>query len=280
MDVRRRYLSGMADVDPVNDLRRWRSTIADESAYGELVLWYEHDLFDQVNLIQLLPWIRATLSPSKVVSLICIGSFPGRPRFKGLGELTPDELASLIETRQRVGDDQYALAARAWDAFRQPAPDALDALRQADTSALPYLGGAVTRFLQEYPWTRDGLSRSERRLLDLASDGPVELMKVFSHMSDGEDAYYITDLSLSGLAETLSHTSPPLLSGHGTHAPDAHPLRRSVEITGAGRAVLAGQADRVALTGIDRWLGGVHLVGHEAECRWDDAAGRIVRTRG
>src|SRR6476659_8634149 len=61
MDVRARYLTGAddpADVDPVNDLRRWRSTIDDHAAYDELVLWFEHDLFDQLNLIQLLSRIR------------------------------------------------------------------------------------------------------------------------------------------------------------------------------------------------------------------------------
>ena len=34
-----------------------------------------------------------------------------------------------------------------------------------------------------------------------------------------------------------------------------------VAITDAGRDVLAGRSDHVALNGIDRWRGGVHLVG-------------------
>src|SRR4029077_4083419 len=128
-----------------------------------------------LSLIQLLAWIRGSLPAAKAVSLVCIGSFPGHPRFKGLGELTPDELASLLETRQRVSEAQYSLAERAWRALREPTPDALDSLRQGDTTALPYLAAAVARFLQEYPWTTDGLSRTERRLLDLAAGGQVEL---------------------------------------------------------------------------------------------------------
>ena len=31
------------------------------------------------------------------------------------------------------------------------------------------------------------------------------------------------------------------------------------QLTAAGEAVLAGRADRVALIGFDRWLGGLHL---------------------
>ena len=149
-------------------MRQWRAIIERHDAYDELILWYEHDLFDQLNLIQLLPWIRERVPAEKVVSLVCIGSFPGRPNFKGLGELTPVELGSLLGTRSPVTDEQYALAGRAWQAFREATPEALDTLRGEDTSALPYLATALTRFLQEYPWTSDGLSRTERRLLELA----------------------------------------------------------------------------------------------------------------
>ncbi len=119
LDVRTRHLAGTADdktydagaatdasLDVVNDLRQWRAAIERHESYDELILWFEHDLFDQLNLIQLLSWIHERLPAAKVVSLVCIGSFPGHPRFKGLGELTPDELASLLETRQRVSDAQ------------------------------------------------------------------------------------------------------------------------------------------------------------------------------
>jgi len=86
--VRAEFLAGDDPVDPVNDLRRWRQAIVEHDAYDELVLWFEHDLFDQLDLIQVLTFIRDRVPAAKPVSLICIGSFPGRPSFKGLGELS------------------------------------------------------------------------------------------------------------------------------------------------------------------------------------------------
>src|SRR5829696_3247012 len=44
------------------------------------------------------------------VELICIGSFPGRPGFAGLGELEPDELASLWPLRTAVTPEHVHLA--------------------------------------------------------------------------------------------------------------------------------------------------------------------------
>jgi hypothetical protein len=258
------------------DLRQWRQAIEGHDGYDELILWYEHDLFDQLNLIQLLAWIRDRLPPTKPVSLICIDSFPGRPDFKGLGELSPAELASLLDTRRPVSGAQYELARRGWQAFREPTPAALDALRHENTSALPYLAAAVTRFLQEYPWSIDGLSRAERRLLQLAEGNGIALWKGFPRMQDGERAYYVTDGSLADMAETLSLTSPPLLTLDLPATSQRHILDASVALTDAGRAVLSGQLDRVTMCGIDRWLGGVHLQGHGPLWRWDDRAQRVV----
>jgi len=282
LEVRTRYHTGPSDItfaawrgsdpslDPVNDMRQWRATIERHDSYDELILWFEHDLFDQLNLIQLLTWIRERLPAIKPVSLVCIGSFPGRSEFKGLGELTPDELASLLETRQRPSEPQYALAEHAWQAFREATPEALVNISQGDTSALPYLAAAVTRFLQEYPWTVDGLSRTERRLLELASGGGIALSAAFRHMHDGEAVYYITDTSLAGLAEELSRTSPPLLTLALGSAGNDEGLRGTVMLTDTGRAVLARQLDKVAACGIDRWLGGVHLQSGGTLWRWDD----------
>jgi hypothetical protein len=287
LDVRARYLTEPGDLtwaawdgsdpalDPANDLREWRGAIQRHQSYDELVLWFEHDLFDQLNLIQLLTWVREHLPPAKPVSLICIGSFPGRPDFKGLGQLTPGELAPLLETRQPISDRQYELARRAWQAFREPTPMPLEEVRRSDTSALPYLAAAITRFLQEYPWTTDGLSRSERRLLELASGEGIALWKAFPRMSEGERAYYVTDGSLASLAEILSRTSPPLLTLDLSSGEQGHALRGSVTLTDAGRSVLSRQLDRVGVCGIDRWLGGVHLQSGSRVWRWDDARQHI-----
>jgi hypothetical protein len=277
-EVRGRYLGGDVEADPTIDMRRWRQVIADRESYDELVLWFEHDLFDQLNLIQLLSWIRERLPAGKPVSLICIGSFPGRAGFKGLGELPPQELAPLLETRRAVTTGEYDLAARAWRAFREPSPEPLDDLRNSDTSALPFLAGAISRFLQEYPWTADGLSRTERRLLRLAEPGPMVMHAVFPRMHDDENAYYVTDLSLMALVETLSRTPAPLVTftgeGNGRNF-----WRGTVSLSDTGRDVLAGRRDRVTL-GLDKWLGGVHLQNATAIWRWDDQRRRIVPGRG
>lgn len=279
IDVRARQLAGFngETYEQVRaGLRGWRDVIADHESYGELVLWYEHDLFDQLNLIQLLPFIRAHVPRSKAVSLICVGSFPGHPDFHGLGELNADELASLFDTRRPVTEPEYVQAEEAWRAFRSATPEALDALRRIDTSALPFLSAALTRLLQEYPWTRDGLARSERRLLQLAAAGPLTLNEIFPRMHEQEN-YYVTDLTLAEMTKEFANTSPPLLSF--TQRDGERLFRGVVSLADAGRELLNGTRDRVASFGLDRWLGGVHLKSGGTMWRWDDEAQRIKGVR-
>lgn len=289
-EVRRRHLSGEHDhpssawagpdpaADPVNDFRTWRTAIRRHESYAELVLWFEHDLFDQLNLIQLLSWIHAHLPPDVPVSLIGLGAFPERPDFKGVAELTGDELAALFAARQPVDARRYALAARAWQAFRAPTPEPLDALRHDDTSALPYMAAALGRFLQEYPWTGHGLSRTERRLLELAAGEGLALSAALPRLHEGERVYYVTDTALAALAGELARLVPPLLVLDLARPAHATPLRGVVTLTETGRRVLSGGLDRINACGIDRWLGGVRLAGHGRVWRWDDARQQVVLT--
>ena len=95
--------------------------IGDALARGdEVVLWFEHDLFDQLLLIRTLDLIGRLSDLSAVnrrVSLICIDRFPGVDRFIGLGQLDAAQLQSLYPSRQPVTSDQIAVAAAAWAAF-------------------------------------------------------------------------------------------------------------------------------------------------------------------
>mgnify|MGYP003575000030 CR=1 FL=1 len=85
-------------------------------------------------------------------------------------------------------------------------------------------------------------------------------------MNDGEDAYYISDLTFIDLIEELSGTSPPLLET----------TDRTITLTAEGREVLAGRRDRVAY-GLDRWMVGVYLkTGETPIWRWDDIQRRVV----
>src|SRR5262245_36044905 len=68
--------------------RAWNEGLASYSADEEVVLWFEHDLHDQLLLVSLLDWFARRAQRPAILSLICIDEFPGIEPFHGLGQLT------------------------------------------------------------------------------------------------------------------------------------------------------------------------------------------------
>src|SRR5262245_33361542 len=120
--------------DCERDLERQEETLASFREHDEVVLWFEHDLFCQVNLIYLLNWFSVQALDSTRLSLICIGDFPGVRDFRGLGQLTGAQLASLFDGRSEVTPSQFRLAAKAWAAYCSTDPKAIERLLAEDTS--------------------------------------------------------------------------------------------------------------------------------------------------
>ncbi len=63
--------------------------------FQKIVLWFEHDLYDQATLIRLLARLRDRPELHDRLSMITLDSFPGFARFTGLGQLSPNQLACL-----------------------------------------------------------------------------------------------------------------------------------------------------------------------------------------
>jgi hypothetical protein len=236
-----------------NDLARRDQALA---AHDEVVLWFEHDLYDQLQLIQILDRLRNSHAR---LSLICTDRY--------LGPMTADELAELWPSRHRVTDVELRLAQEAWRAFRSPDPMDVQALLGRDTSALPFLAGALRRLLHQFPAVENGQARTERQILEVLAERPHGFPTLFQAEQAREDRIFMGDLSLKRYLNAMAGCRYPLIRVEdGVYLP-----------TETGGEVLAGRADHVRLNGINRWLGGVHLLGNEALWRWDERAGVLRR---
>ena len=122
-------------------------TIGEFRDHEEVVLWFEHDLFDQLQLIQILDWFSSQDLGAVRLALICHDSY--------LGPMRAEQLTPLFETRHTVTAAELKTARAAWAAFCSPEPLGLAALLDQDTSALPFLRAAVLRHLQQFPALRN-----------------------------------------------------------------------------------------------------------------------------
>jgi len=275
--VRAEFLAGAdAPAAPARLEARDRALAANRD--GEYLLWFEADLYDQLQIAQILATLGDLgVAPGRV-TLVCIGEYPGIAHFGGLGELEPAQLGGLLGAATAMTADALDLGAAAWAALRAPDPAGLGRIAASRSRELRFLGEAFDRLAREYPSTRDGLSLTERRTLAATPAEGATAGAVFDRLGDREARPYLADLFFFQIVARLARARVPLLEldpaggevGAGTR----------LRPTAAGDRVLAGEADHVALNGIDRWVGGVHLDGPEAPWRWDEGTESITGPRG
>ena len=264
-------LGGQA-VEIDNSLAARDQVLASAVTDDEVVLWFEHDLYDQLQLLQVLDRLE-------------------HPRVTGvlsddyLSAQAPPTLREWFAARRPISGDDRRVAQQAWAAFRSADPIALvEFVASATGGVSAHLVPALHRHLQQFPWLGSGLSRSQAQTLAAVSGGAIRVRDAFWAANFPlEGAIFMGDASWWSHVRPLIEAPRPLLEVHGLK-PAAwddpawwhdEPSAPTLALTGDGRRVFSGDADHVTLNGIDRWLGGVHVTTNSL-WRWDDSKNCLI----
>jgi len=222
--------------------------------FDRVLLWFEHDLWDQAALIRVLSLLAERRGLEGKLYLM---PADGRRAFP---ELPTEELGALAPVP--LSRAQLEAGAEAWAAFAAEDPRALDALWR-QRLALPYLAPALRRHLQDLPWTTDGLSLTERHLLRVIAAGAGDPTAAFRAVQATDPVFQVTDLIV------LDHHAR-LSDGPRRPIARGEPWR----LTPQGEAILRGEARHVPSA---RFQGGV-TVGPHAHWRWNPRFNGVVET--
>lgn len=279
--IRADYLAfrGWGDADAIAQVFAERDAVMRAlGAYSDVTLWFEHDLYDQLQLLQILDFLGREPALATRCSLIQagthIGAEPVRPR-------------AHIKLKQPLGADQLALAQAAWSAFRAPTPELWVSLLSYDIGALPFLRSAILRHMEEFPGAGNGLSRTESFILAAIRQGVNTPEALFALFQDAEEAPFMGDWSFFAILDSMASGAAPFLFGlkGGPYSPyfeeDARAFYRASELrlTGLGTTTIDGKKDAIAFRRLDRWMGGVHL-SNDRCWRWDRQARRLIAPNG
>ena len=278
------------------------AALAAMGARDHVTLWFEPDLYDQLQLLQILArlYLR-TLAERPSISIIAADEL--------LGPLSAVRLAKYIKQQRVVREVDLELAAHGWEAFTSGDSTLLKAFAQTETAlfeansykrdssvVLPHMHSAIRRLLQEYPSPENGLSRTEQQTVDVLMTGAKTMGALYqaAHganedlvwLGDWSYAWYV-DRLMTGPAALVEFTATEISSdatpnsnstaaqpGFSSQLPTggAKCWEQQVQLTDAGRAVAESRANAVSLNGIDRWIGGVHLRRGAASVEAESAA--------
>jgi hypothetical protein len=277
--IRVQYLieDGWGDPDEIYTSFAERNYVLNNlDKYSEIFLWFEHDLFDQLQLIQILDYLSRRPELHKRLSLIQAGNY--------IALESPRRLQGHLKLRRSVTEEQFYIAQAAWSAFRRKTPEAWAGLLRYDTLALPFLNVAIRRHLEELPAVRTGLTRTEKFILHMIHHGGVRTPgELFALFEDYEEAVFMGDWSFWRILNALTFGARPLvvglnIRGHFPYFDDDERetyLSSALKLTGLGVTSLVGMKDAVPFRRINRWMGGVHLTNHNC-WRWDAENQRLT----
>jgi DNA-binding transcriptional MerR regulator len=177
---------GPLSFDPA-DSRRLRAAFFAEHGWGDadilaaemerrdallagashVVLWFEPDLVDQLQLLQIL----SQIGPETVVELVQTDEY--------LGAMDEEQLEALWPARRRLEEATVAAAREAWRRVTEGDVE-------QDVQGLPHVRHALRRFAEEP-------ERTKRQLLTGLANGPRTAVELFMANQDHEEAVFLGD---------------------------------------------------------------------------------------
>lgn len=238
--------------------------------FERVVLWLEHDRYDQFVLLRCLAWFAEHGAPPRL-ELVGPNDFPGAAAFTGLGQLPPEALPLLWRGRRRLGAEHLAIGHHAWRVFRSPDPRKLVEIMRQGTALLPDLAGALRRHLEELPSPPTGLGLTQQLLLEtLAELESLPAGRLVERvMRERDPLPGLGDIAYDQVLRAFSALPEPLVARSGGHPPPEW-RNDTVSITERGRALLAGRLHWLTLPVPPRWVGGVEIAPGRQNWHWNE----------
>jgi hypothetical protein len=243
-------------------LTKMHEQLASALQHDEVVLWCQHDVSEQLLLIRMLSELARNAAPANL-TMVSIDRHPAVANFLQFAQLPSQEIAALWPQRTPIARDAFEEAAAAWVAVTSQDPRAVAFIGKR-ARALPFLTGALERWLEEFPDTSSGLGRSERQMLSAIARGNKDIASLLVAAHAVDPRYPLTSTRALRLTNSLARAG--LIAGSDG----------AFEVTADGKSALASSHDRVIATGVDTWFGGVHLHGKGPTWRWDNTSRKLT----
>ncbi|MGB5555639.1 MAG: DUF1835 domain-containing protein [Flavobacteriaceae bacterium] len=148
-------------------LKEYRS-LCNHKQQDQIVLWFEYDLFCQVNMLAVLSWLKVNRKYAQVY-LVCSGNEDDSETLYGLNELSNEQLLQKYENRVELTQDDIEYADYVWQLYCSNNPIRLENLSDYGDFQFEYLSEAMKAHLKRYPTIKNGLNALENRTLHISS---------------------------------------------------------------------------------------------------------------
>ena len=165
--------------------------------YDEINIWFEFDLHCQANMLGVMTYLKQKADLSgPAIFLICPAEYPGKENFRGMGELTGEELEYLYDNiRVQLSEMDFILAAEAWGIYVAKNAGKLNKYLTSTAywGNLTLLKVALQAELKRLQLNGAGLNYIEQKLMDIYNTGITTLHEIYSKFWETEKIYGMGD---------------------------------------------------------------------------------------
>jgi hypothetical protein len=204
-ESRTKYL-GITETEYYQNVVKEFEKIINAPDNSEFNLWFEYDLFCQVNMWFVLSIIN-NISISKKVYAVYTSHLDktNKQFWNGFGQANSNELRICLTNRIPLQVVDVRLGQYLWNAYKAHDLEGLIRLGKNPSPAFPYLQEVVQAHVDRFP--KDGTrGRPERVIEDIIKNGSTDFHKVFEAFWRRESIYGFGDIQLKQLYDKVKQT--------------------------------------------------------------------------
>jgi len=204
-------------------LKEYRS-LCNHKQQDHIVLWFEYDLFCQINMLAVLSWLKTHRRHAEI-SLVCSGKEDQGEKLYALNELSNEKLLDLYEKRSILSQDDIEYADYIWQLYCSDNPIRLENQIANNDFQFQYLSEALKTHLRRFPTIKNGLNELENHVLQVAQgDKPRSKAELMEKLLAEQGFYGFTDTQydriITSLRPLFNSFNPVKLTKNGVSVMD------------------------------------------------------------
>ncbi len=144
--------------------------LQDVSDYREVVLWFEYDLFCQINLMALATYLLKSYRKDIKYFLVCTGKEKGKTQLLSLADYSPKEYEDLYQNKIKLSRNDLLFAQIVWEIYSENDADSLKRFDFNQSKKFIYLQAAIDQHLMRFK-DENGLNQIDHKILSIIDTG-------------------------------------------------------------------------------------------------------------
>ena len=155
--------------------------LEDLSNYNELVMWFEFDLFCQVNLMALSTFLYKNYRKTITYNLVCSGKVKGNDKLHSLTDFSPEDFKELYNNKLKLNKTDLEYAKECWEAYAKNNIEKIAAFDYSENNKFSYFELAMKQHLKRFQ-TINGLNEIQNKILETIDSSALTAKEIVQNL--------------------------------------------------------------------------------------------------